>query len=169
MSAHCRLSEATDEDIAELMCWFPDKRSVAIWGGPDFRFPFTRESFAEDCGLDVMRSFALEDEDGDMVAFGQYYYRQDRGHLARLVTRPDRRRQGYGAQLIRELIGAVAADGKAAEVSLFVYRDNTLANRCYRALGFSEQPYPDDAPLEDECYFLTRAVDGWDPLPLKEE
>lgn len=159
MSAECTLSEATDDDVDELMRWFPDKWSVAIWGGPDFRFPFTQKTFAEDCGLDVMRSYALEDESGDMVAFGQYYYRQGRGHLARLVTRPDKRRRGYGARLIRQLIGVVAAEGEATEVSLFVYRDNVLANCCYRSLGFSEQPYPDDAPLKAECYFLTRAVD----------
>ncbi len=159
MRAECKLSEATGEDIDELMRWFPDTQSVAIWGGPDFRFPFTHRTFAEDCGLDVMRSFALEDNAGGMVAFGQYYYRHGRGHLARLVTRPDKRRRGYGARLIEALIDVVASEGKATEMSLFVYRDNESANRCYRSLGFREQPYPADASLEEECYFLTRAVD----------
>ncbi len=163
MHAECTLSETTGDDIDELMRWFPDAQSVAIWGGPDFRFPFTRETFAEDCGLDMMRSFALKNSAGGMVAFGQYYYRHGRGHLARLVTRPDRRRQGYGARLIEALIDAVAAEGKAAEVSLFVYRDNVPANRCYRSLGFSEHPYPADASLEEKCYFLTRAIEFEEP------
>ena len=159
MRSECTLNEATGKDIEELMRWFPDAQSVAIWGGPDFRFPFTCRTFAEDCGLGAMRSFALEDDVGSMVAFGQYYYRDGRGHLARLVTRPDKRRLGYGARLIEQLIGVVATEGKAAEVSLFVYRDNEPANRCYRSLGFREHRYPSDAPLKEDCFFLTRAVD----------
>ena len=40
-----QLELATDRDIDELMTWFPDAAAVDIWGGPKFRFPFTRDSF----------------------------------------------------------------------------------------------------------------------------
>ena len=42
------------------------------------------------------------------------------------------------------------------EYSLFVYRHNEPAYQCYLSLGFVVQEYPDDAPMPDKCYFLTR-------------
>lgn len=153
------LQLASDEDIAELMGWFPDAASVDLWGGPKVRYPFTPQTFAEDCGLSRMRSFSLRHSTGAMLGFGQYYYRQGRGHLARLITNPATRRRGYGTRLIEKLIDAVAEDGQATEVSLFVYQHNDAAYKCYRSLGFIVQEYPDDAPLKEHCYFLTRPID----------
>jgi len=65
------LKLATDRDIDELMTWFPDAASVDIWGGPEFRFPFTRKTFVKDCGIKKMISYSLRAPDGRMVAFGQ--------------------------------------------------------------------------------------------------
>ena len=48
------------------------------------------------------------------------------------------------------------------EYSLFVYRDNEPALRCYRAAGFRASRYPEGAPLADECYYLTRPVERRD-------
>jgi len=152
-----RLESTNDSDIDELMHWFPDERSVDIWGGPGFRFPFTRDSFREDCHMDVMQSYTLCDPQGQMAAFGQIYNRHDRGHLARLISNPDMRRQGAGKRLI-ELLMRVARDEYGfQEYSLFVYRDNVPAYRCYLSMGFTVQDYPDDAKMKDKCYFLTRS------------
>jgi ribosomal protein S18 acetylase RimI-like enzyme len=153
------LEIATDRDIEQLRGWFPDADSVNLWGGPKFRYPFTQETFAEDCGLHRMRSFSLKRPTGRMVSFGQYYYRYDRGHLARLITNPEARRLGHGSRLIAMLINAIAEEGEAAEVSLFVYRHNRAAYECYRSLGFTVQEYPDDAPLKELCYYLARPID----------
>lgn len=146
-------------DIEQLMRWFPDAHAVANWGGPKFRFPFTRRTFVEDCRLGDMTSYCLRDPDDKMTAFGQHYPRYGRAHLARLVTDPARRRQGAAKRLISMIIDAAAQSGEFTEASLFVMRDNQPAYRCYRALGFSVQDYPDDAAMKDQCYFLTRAVD----------
>ena len=152
------LRKTTNSDIEELMGWFPDAASVDIWGGPGFRFPFTRESFLEDCHWDVMRSFSLVDPDGHMAAFGQIYNRHDRGHLARLITNPAMRRQGAGTRLIKLLMRVAGEQFRFDECSLFVYRHNEPAYRCYVGLGFKVQDYPDDAKMADKCYFLTRAL-----------
>ena len=147
------------EDIDQLMRWFPDAHAVAIWGGPKFRFPFTRRTFVEDCRFGDMTSYCLRDPDDNMTAFGQHYARYGRAHLARLVTDPARRRQGAGRRLITMIIDAATRSGEFTETSLFVLRDNQPAYRCYRSLGFSVQDYPEDAAMKDECYFLTRQVD----------
>lgn len=149
------LGPPDDAEIEELMQWFPNARSVDQWGGPRIRYPFTLESFRHDCRLDEIYSYCLRDPDGTMCAFGQYYDRDDRGHLARLITHPNMRRRGIGKRLIRMLISAARTQSGHAQYSLFVYKDNGPAYRCYIALGFVVREYPDDAPLKDKCYFLT--------------
>lgn len=153
------LTELGKADIDELMRWFPDAYSVDIWGGPKFRFPFTPASFREDCQLEKMASYCLRDSSGAMAAFGQYYNRHGRAHLARLIADPARRRQGAGKALILHIIEVAARSGEYSEASLFVYRNNAPAYRCYRSLGFEVQDYPHDAEMKDRCYFLTRPVD----------
>ena len=159
MNRECSLELATDRDIDELMMWFPDAAPVDIWGGPKFRYPFTRDSFVKDCGIEKMVSCSLRAPDGRMVAFGQRYVRDDRAHLARLIVNPATRRHGYGRRLIEELIAEVRREGRQTDVSLFVYRHNEPAYRCYLQLGFRVQPYPEKARMREQCYFLTRPVD----------
>ena len=94
-----------------------------------------------------------------MAAFGQLYNRQERGHFARLISNPDMRRQGAGRRLIALLIRVAREAYGFGEYSLFVYRDNEPAYRCYLEMGFTVQDYPDDAKMKDKCYFLTRSSD----------
>jgi ribosomal protein S18 acetylase RimI-like enzyme len=54
------------------------------------------------------------------------------------------------------IMAALARDHCFDEYSLFVYRDNTPAYQCYLSLGFTVVTYPEDAPMADKCYFLTR-------------
>lgn len=150
------LTAAEPGDIDVLMTWFPDARSVDIWGGPDFRFPFTRVSFVEDCRLDITETYALRDPDGKLAAFGQSYERNGRGHLARLIANPDMRRRGAGSMLIELIIASLEERRAFDEYSLFVYRDNAPAYRCYLSLGFTVTDYPEDAVMADKCYFLTK-------------
>ncbi|MGI9235700.1 MAG: GNAT family N-acetyltransferase [Woeseiaceae bacterium] len=150
------LAVPDEADIDELMRWLPDATSVDRWSGPRFRFPFTRESFREDCRVDEIATYCVRNPNGVMAAFGQMYERDDRGHLARLITHPEMRRQGIGQRLIRMIMTAARQEWGHEQSSLFVYRDNDAAYRCYLKMGFVLQDYPDGAPMQDECYFLTR-------------
>ena len=150
------LAPVTEDEIDELMSWFPDAASVDIWGGPDFRFPFTAASFRADCRLDLMTSWSLRNPAGDLAAFGQAYERTGRGHLARLISNPQMRRAGAGRRLIEMIIASLESTHEYDEYSLFVYRDNEPAYRCYLSLGFEVADYPADAPMPDKCFFLTR-------------
>ncbi len=151
-----RLEPAADTDIDEIMSWFPDAASVDIWSGPGFRFPFSAESFREDLRVDAVASWALREPDGALAAFGQSYEREGRGHLARLVVNPDMRGRGAGKRLIQLMIAALEVSRGYDEYSLFVYRHNEPAYRCYRSLGFGVVDYPEDAAMPDKCFFLTR-------------
>ena len=150
------LEAATSRDFDELMTWFPDAAAVDIWGRPEFRYPFTRESFLEDCRIDAAESYVLRDPDKCFAAFGQSCDRNGRGHLMRLVANPDMRRRGAGSKLIELIIASLEERYDFDEYSLFVYRDNTPAYQCYLSLGFAVTDYPEDGKLADKCYFLTK-------------
>ena len=87
------------------------------------------------------------------------YSRFDRINLARLVVAPAARGQGVGKQLVGLLLEAGRTRFRENEFSLFVYKHNKAAYRCYLAMGFTIAPYPDGAPLEAYCHYLTRPVD----------
>jgi len=153
------LNVAHEADIDELMTWFPNSNAVDIWGGPKFRYPFDRRTFHEDCRWQEMPTYCLRDPGNEFAAFGQLASRYDRAHLARLVANPRMRGQGVGRKLIEMLIERAGADQAHSKVALFVYRDNETAYRCYLALGFEVQEFPDGAPMRDKCFYLARPLD----------
>ena len=152
------LQPSEERDIDVLMKWFPDEASVRIWGGPGFRFPYNRHSFAADVHWGRMMSFSLRNRDDELAAFGQVYARYDRIHFARLISHPGMRRQGIGRRLLKMLMRIAPRSYDYAEFSLFVFRDNLPAVNCYRSLGFEVVEYPADAPMADDCFYLTRPV-----------
>jgi ribosomal protein S18 acetylase RimI-like enzyme len=157
------IERALESDCDELMTWFDNARSVKVWGGPRFRYPFTRRTFRKDCHWDDMATFCLRDPDGRFAAFGQIYERLERINLARLVAHPEMRGRGVGKRLVTALLELGAELYAADEFSLFVYRDNAPALACYQSLGFRIQEFPPGARLADECYYLTRPVTAGSP------
>ena len=153
------LAEVTAQDLPELMSWFRNARSVMEWGGPAFRYPFTEETFRKECHWGKMASFHLEDPDGRFAAFGQLYERYGRINLARLVVHPSMRGRGVGKRLVSLMLEIGPKLLSCKEFSLFVFRDNIMALECYRSMGFVIRDYPSDAPLPDQCYYLTRPAE----------
>jgi ribosomal protein S18 acetylase RimI-like enzyme len=153
------LMASAPADVDAMMLWFGGRADVEIWGGPSFRFPFTRRSFRKDIYWGRMASYSLFDPRGRFTGFGQLYVRSGRINLARLVVDPELRGHGVGKRLVALLMEAGAAQFPCNEFSLFVFRDNLRAFRCYEAMGFVIDDYPDDMPHADVCYYLTRPVD----------
>ena len=132
-----RFARFDPAQLPELATWFDDADSLRTWGGTQFRFPFTPDSFREDSKVDEIASFALGGEDF-LAAFGQCYLRIERCHFGRLAVSPHRRGQGLGTRLIRELSGWGLGEFGSRELSLFVNRNNVDAIRLYRRLGFTD-------------------------------
>ena len=124
ISDEVRLAAAEDRDFDDLMTWFPTAKATNVWGGPMFRFPFSRESFIEDCRWPEVRAFVLRDQD-TLVAFGQFYERYGRINLARLAVNPARRGEGLGSRLVAALMREAPRYFDSSEYSLFVYRDRS--------------------------------------------
>lgn len=153
-----QLVEADEADLATLMTWFSGAEDVNLWGGPRFRFPFTPDTFREDCRFGEMASFRLNAPAGEFAAFGQVYERYGRINFARLVVNPDMRGTGVGKRLLAALMEAGPRVVAAHEFSLFCYRHNAAALACYRSMGFAVRDYPAGAPMADVCFYLTRPV-----------
>jgi len=149
-----QLVSVTDEHLTKLMGWFNTEAELRIWSGPFFNFPFDAHSFKQDLNLDELNSYALVNDEGQMLAFGQYYLREGCCHLGRLVVALNMRGQG----LAKILINLLSEQGKQQlhcnTVSLFVYTHNTLAIAAYKKLGFQESKYPAVMPLADCIYMV---------------
>ena len=150
-----------DARLPELMGWFSDAPSCRVWGGPHFRWPCTALTFRADAGIDSLPSRMLVDErDGSMVAFGQFYLRVGRCHLGHLVVRPEARGCGAGTRLIGELCVEGSAALGVTEFSLFVLARNRPAERLYRRLGFADAMYPEWLPATEPMRYMVAQRHG---------
>jgi ribosomal protein S18 acetylase RimI-like enzyme len=143
--------------LPELMRWFEDADACRVWGGPSFRFPFTRETFRADARLDSLATFALTANAATLLGFGQYYLRAGRCHLGRLAIAPAHRGRGLGSTLVRELCRIGSEDLGVETYSLFVLPGNERAMRLYERLGFAPARYPEPDPMFDDCVYMVAA------------
>ena len=144
--------------LSQLMQWFPDAQSLAVWGGPQFRWPFAPDTFRADAGIDSASSWRVLDEAAQrLLAFGQYYDRIGRCHLARLAVAPGMRGRGVGTYLIRQLCRRGAAELGPREYSLFVLVRNEQATLLYRRLGFEPATYPAPMPISEPVLYMVAA------------
>ena len=49
-----RLVRTTRDHLQQMMAWFPDAEGCTVWGGPDFRYPFTEETFVTDSRCETL-------------------------------------------------------------------------------------------------------------------
>lgn len=147
-----------DQQLPELMAWFPDRVACQQWGGPDFRFPFTAATFREDAKVDSLPSRVLVAPDGRLAGFGQYYLRLGRCHLGRVAVAPALRGRGIGEALVRALCREGAAELGDDSWSLFVLPGNDRARRLYERVGFSPVTYPEPDPAFRDCIYMVAAA-----------
>jgi ribosomal protein S18 acetylase RimI-like enzyme len=153
-NASVQLIAATEAHVPQIMTWFPTEHSCRVWGGPEFRFPFTAETFLVDVKLTSLSSYTLIGESAGVYGFGQFYLRAGRCHLSRLAVAPTHRGRGLGAQLI----GMLLREGKktlgVTQGSLFVHVTNTSAITLYERLGFRRSAYPEPRVEIPNSYYM---------------
>ena len=102
-----------------------------------------------------MVAYSLLAQDQSLCAFGPYYLRTGRCHLARLIVAPRHRGKGLGGRLIVELSRIGCRELGVDACSLLVLPDNTNALRCYEKLAFSAS---DD--LDENCILMVAKLDN---------
>jgi ribosomal protein S18 acetylase RimI-like enzyme len=125
-----------------------------VWGGPEFRFPFTAETFLADSKLTRLPSYALIRESGELCGFGQFYLRAERCHLSRLAIAPAYRGRGLGTQFIEMLLREGKKTLRVNQSSLFVHITNTSAIALYERLGFTRSSYPEPGFEIPNAYYM---------------
>lgn len=137
------LAQPTKQQYLQLKSWFRNHNEIYSWGGPNMTYPMSDGSFLKCLAAPQYTSFCLLNEEQQMLAFGQYYRRLEYHHLGRLAVNPDFRGQGLSKILITKLLEQAYMHSPAKGASLFVFKDNKVAYKCYQSLGFIETNYPE--------------------------
>ncbi|MBD1584527.1 GNAT family N-acetyltransferase [Pseudoalteromonas sp. S16_S37] len=147
---------AADAHIKQLMTWFNSELQLTQWAGPNFRYPFDLETFRADLHADQLTSCALQSQQGTLAAFGQFYMRFGRCHLARLVVNPKQRGQGVANLLLNALCKRGLQFLNVEQCGLFVYKDNLSAIQAYEKFGFVIHQSPEHDLIE-HCVYMVKS------------
>ena len=152
------LVKACSNDALEVLNWFTSEKQIKDWGGPAMYYPISVAKFLSTLNLTESSSFKLvqQGKANETLAFGQFYVRLGRHHLARLAVSPNSRGQGIGRHLVNGLIKKAHLSQTAKGDSLYVMHDNPVAISLYQSLGFTFAEYPDSLPkgLDDYLYMV---------------
>lgn len=154
------LRTPSQHHFATLGDWIRDAEQCLLWAGPALAFPFDSQMLPSLLETEVCDSYALVDEDDRLAGFGQIFRREpEAGHLGRIIIDPQRRKQGVGQILCKELIDAGAHRHGFRSMTLWVFTDNLAAVHLYSALGF----LPEAREGMAGCQFmrLNFAVPDW--------
>ena len=143
------LRAAHNQDLVQLIQWFSNKSEVKQWGGPSMPFPLNLPSLKKSIAWQQAKSYALVNQNNDLLGFAQILDRDGFKHIGRVATNPYLRNQGIGYLLLKKMI---LKQKKEHNLSLFVYKDNVAAIKLYRKLGFkTSQPATQRL---DNCDFM---------------
>lgn len=139
-----RLRPYKDSDAETILSWQRDGEGFYKWSaGMLGDYPVSRERFD---ALGALMRFTLLD---DKEVAGFFTLRNPTDSLEEVrfgyvIVDPDKRGQGYGAEMLR--LGLIYARTvyRAQRASLGVFENNIPAQRCYRAAGFRETDETED-------------------------
>jgi ribosomal protein S18 acetylase RimI-like enzyme len=155
VSVHSRIAVPIDLEV--VASWIGSRRECELWAGPGVPFPLEPSALPAQIDMPGAMNVALVDGLG-LAAFGQAIPRSPgRAHLARVIVRPDVRRQGMGRALVEALLSRAAKAGFSL-VTLYVYRDNAAAATLYSDLGFARAERPPGDSASPDSWFLQRSI-----------
>lgn len=113
------------------------------------RPPWSIEAFRAELAKPHAHFWVITDNETDaqVLAYAVFALPAEQAHVQTVAVRPDHRRQGLAAQLLRQLI-AFTIRQKAESLILEVRKGNEAAVRLYQSVGFDvirtvEKFYPD--------------------------
>lgn len=149
-----KIRPANEQDLPELSGWFLTESEAKNWGGPSIHFPLSLKQLKIDIEWDVAHSYALVDEDGNLLGFGQVFNKFGCKHLGRIVLSPEMRGRKLGYKLMAALLDSAGTND--VSFSLFVYEDNIPAKSLYESIGFEVRAYPEGQPGIKDCIFMVK-------------
>ncbi len=140
--------DASDDDV--LISWVRTPQELLTFAGPELRWPMERAQLAAIRTRAASTAWtAVLEPGGERVGHVELLLtsRRGRGHIARVIIDPARRRSGLGRQMLLAVLDQAHARG-INMLTLNVRRHNRAAIALYSGLGFKEiGPRPDDASV----------------------
>ena len=150
-----KLRQATKSDLETVIKWIPDARSCMLWAGPKVMFPIELGQLYDALEFNRNHTYSLSDEKY-LLGLGQVrMFENKRGHLSRIIVNPESRGKGIGRIFCAELINK-AKQLECKTISLNVNKDNKIAQRLYKKLGFIVPTKKSEDLREDVIYLELR-------------
>ena len=136
-----------ERDLAKLIAWAEDERTMLEWCGPVFDFPLTIKQiqtyFADTKGSEPSRLIYKAVDSGGNIAgmceLGAISRKNESASLCRIFTDKNFRGQGIANHLITEVLNIAFEKLGLTRVELNVYTFNLPAIKCYEKLGFKRE------------------------------
>jgi GNAT superfamily N-acetyltransferase len=151
-----------ESDDPALISWVRSPEELLLFGGPEMSWPLDRAQLAAirlrsdtTAWTGVISPVAAAVGHIELMVTDE----PERGHLARVIVDPDRRREGFGSKLVSAALDEALAGGLRL-VSLNVRRQNEAAIRTYAGLGFRsvDSPASDPSVLRMEASLAAHNV-----------
>lgn len=138
------LRRRTDDDLATIVGWVPDSRSVNLFAGPSLQWPLTEEQLKAVDAIEGRTAWVIAEGSAPASAVGHadLTLAGERARIGRVIVDPARRGQRLGRTMMLLLLDKARELG-ATRVDLYVIEGNVPAIRTYQRLGFV-----DDSPTE---------------------
>lgn len=142
-----------------LLNWFQNADELLQWAGPRIKWPLDLNGVSDLIKDKQNLSFCMLSLQQDVVGFGQIQIFTHQVHFGRIAVNPKRRGEGLSTQLmtlLSEKAKALALH-PIEHASLWVYRDNQIAQSAYAKLGFVKTNAPRGIKPVANCDYLTKA------------
>ena len=104
-----------------------------------FAVPWSRASIEAELTNPCAR-YLVARENGEVIGYAGMWLVIDEGHVTNVAVRADKRGQGLGKELMKQLI-QLAADSGMIWMTLEVRRSNKVAQNLYHTFGFVDVGY----------------------------
>lgn len=131
------LKSTQKEHFNTILTWIQKADQLKLWGGAALSYPPCVETTWAEIGAQADNSFVLCSSDGVVVGFAQALARTPNIHLARIIVSPAERGKGAGKILCEKLIQRIWLEYQPEQITLNVFRHNTVAINLYKSLGFT--------------------------------
>ncbi len=139
------LRPARPADADDMAEWFADLTALAIWGGPEVRFPLTAEQMAAWIGEGANPTprvcFTAVDAADRPIGHVQFLHDPAKrwARLGRFGIAPALRGRGFGRALFERAVAYAFSELGVEHLALAVVPENERAHRLYLACGFREE------------------------------
>lgn len=147
-----RLRPYKSQDAEYILQWVRNEEEFAKWCANKIMYPFTEKSM-EALKADFDKDdrgwlFTAMDPGGTPIGFfgmTKADYERESIHLCFIIIDSSKRSQGYGGQMMDQIIKYAFQVLMVSRITLKVFDHNEAAHACYQKAGFIDEMYNETA------------------------